>query len=139
MNFFIWRKNNVSFSKYLGFCDFVKSKNLKIYDIILDIAIWLEYTFVYAFWILTIIKMSFAQVLVCGLTCFWINAGDWNHWKSALSISLGQYSKISYSLFLLHAKVRTSKIHWIRPLAFTSYEALSKTKKWSGISLPSSI
>ena len=38
MNFFIWRENNVSFSRYLGFCDFVKPTDLKICDVIIGIA-----------------------------------------------------------------------------------------------------
>ena len=29
-NFFIWRENDVSFSSYQGFCDFVKSTDLII-------------------------------------------------------------------------------------------------------------
>ena len=39
MNFFIWRKN-VSFSRYLVFCVFIKSTNFKICDVIIDIAAW---------------------------------------------------------------------------------------------------
>ena len=38
MNFFIWRKNNVSFSRYPDFCIFVKPANFKICDIIINIA-----------------------------------------------------------------------------------------------------
>ena len=38
INFFIWRENDVSFSRYLGFCDFVKSTDLKICDVIIGIA-----------------------------------------------------------------------------------------------------
>ena len=38
INFFIWRKNHVSFSKYLTFDGFVKSTDFKIWDIIIDIA-----------------------------------------------------------------------------------------------------
>ena len=38
MDFFIWRENDVSFPRYLGFCDFVKSAYLKICDVIIDIA-----------------------------------------------------------------------------------------------------
>ena len=37
MNFFIWRKN-ISFSRYLDFCVFVKSTNFKICDVIIGIA-----------------------------------------------------------------------------------------------------
>ena len=39
MNFLIWRENDVSFSKYLGFCDFEKSIDLKICDVIIGIAL----------------------------------------------------------------------------------------------------
>ena len=39
-NFFIWRKNNLSFSKHLDFCVFVKSTDFKICDVIIDIATW---------------------------------------------------------------------------------------------------
>ena len=38
MYFFIWMKNNVSFSRYLDFCVFVKCMDLKICDIIINIA-----------------------------------------------------------------------------------------------------
>ena len=41
MIFFIWRKNYVSFSRYLDFFVFVKSKDFKICDIIIDIDLWL--------------------------------------------------------------------------------------------------
>ena len=32
--------------------------------------------------------------------------------KSELNISLDQYSKVLYSLFLLYPKLRTIEIHW---------------------------
>ena len=38
MNFFIWRKNNVLFSRYRDFCVFVKPADFKIYDVIISIA-----------------------------------------------------------------------------------------------------
>ena len=38
MNFFIWRENHVSFSRYLGFCDYVKYTDLEICDVIIGIA-----------------------------------------------------------------------------------------------------
>ena len=38
MNFFIWRKNNVSFSIYLDLCVLEKSTNFKICDVIIGIA-----------------------------------------------------------------------------------------------------
>ena len=38
MIFFIWRKNNLLFSKYLDFCVFVKSIDYKICDVITGIA-----------------------------------------------------------------------------------------------------
>ena len=38
MNFFIWNKNNVSFSRYLDFCVSVKSTNFKICDVMISIA-----------------------------------------------------------------------------------------------------
>ena len=37
MIFFIWRENNVSFSRYLYFCVFVKSSDFKICDAIISI------------------------------------------------------------------------------------------------------
>ena len=37
LNFFIWRKNNALFSRYLDFCVFVKSTDLKICDVIMGI------------------------------------------------------------------------------------------------------
>ena len=53
MNFFIWRKNHVSFSRYLDFCIFVKTTDFKICDV---------------FWIVSTIKMKFGQILVCCMT-----------------------------------------------------------------------
>ena len=47
MNFFIWRKNNVSFSRYRDFCVFVKSADLKICDVIISIARYESYTYAY--------------------------------------------------------------------------------------------
>ena len=38
VNFFIWSKNNVSFTRYLNFCVFVKSTHFKICDVIINIA-----------------------------------------------------------------------------------------------------
>ena len=38
MKFFIWRKNNVSFSKFLNFCVFMKYTDFKICDVIISIA-----------------------------------------------------------------------------------------------------
>ena len=38
MNFFIWRKNNISSLRDLDFRVFVESKHLKICDVIIDIA-----------------------------------------------------------------------------------------------------
>ena len=38
MIFFIWRENNVAFLRYLDYCDFVKSTDLKICDVIIGIA-----------------------------------------------------------------------------------------------------
>ena len=38
MNIFIWRKNNVLFSRYLDFCVFEKSIDFKICDVTIDIA-----------------------------------------------------------------------------------------------------
>ena len=54
-----------------------------------------------------------------------------------LSISLDQYSKVLYSLLLLHAQVEDYrnilKLN-CRPFAFTTYEDFLKNKKWSGTS-----
>ena len=68
MNFFIWRKNNVLFSRYIDFCVFVKSTNFKICDVIIDIADNGSYVFAYCFWILRNIKMKFGQILIYRIT-----------------------------------------------------------------------
>ena len=60
MNFFIWRKNNVSFSRYRDFCVFVKPDDFKICDVMI-----ISYAYAYFFWILSPIKMEFGQILVC--------------------------------------------------------------------------
>ena len=59
MNFFIWRKNNVSFSRYWDFCVFVKPTDFRICDIIISIAAECK---------LSPIKMKFGQILVCCMT-----------------------------------------------------------------------
>ena len=38
MNFFIWRKNNVTFLSYVDFCIFVKFTDFQICDVIIGIA-----------------------------------------------------------------------------------------------------
>ena len=38
MNFFIWSKNNIFSTRYLDFCVFMKSTDLKICDVIIGIA-----------------------------------------------------------------------------------------------------
>ena len=68
MNFFIWRKNNISFLRYWDFCVFVKaqiSKSVTPSQALLDNR---SYTYVYFFWILSTIKMKFGQILVCYMT-----------------------------------------------------------------------
>ena len=70
MNFFIWRKSNISFSRYLDFCVFVKSTDFKICDVTINILHNGSYAYAYAyfFWILSAIKMEFGQILVCCMT-----------------------------------------------------------------------
>ena len=68
MNFFIWRKNHVLFSRYRDFCVFVKSADFKIRDLIMNIASSWSYAYVYFFWILSTIKMRLGQILVCYTT-----------------------------------------------------------------------
>ena len=61
MNFFIWRKNIASLSRYLDFGILVKSTNFKICDVIC-------YTYTHFLWIVNTIKMKFFQMLVCCMT-----------------------------------------------------------------------
>ena len=63
--FLIWRKNNVLFSRYLDFCAFVKSRDFKICDIVIDITSSRISTSSYFFWILSTLKNKFGQILVC--------------------------------------------------------------------------
>ena len=63
MNFFIWRKNNVLFSRYRDFCVFVKPADFKICDVIISCKLHLC-----LFWILSPIKIKFGQILVCCMT-----------------------------------------------------------------------
>ena len=60
MNVFIWRKNNVSFSRYQ---DFVLLWNLHISKSVMSYNA--SQTHAYFFWILSPIKMKFGQILVC--------------------------------------------------------------------------
>ena len=67
MNFFIWKKHNVSFSRYLDFYVFVKSKDFKIRDVIISIATkWMLHLSLF-FLILSPTKMKLGQILVCYL------------------------------------------------------------------------
>ena len=63
MNVFIWRKNNVSFSRYQ---DFVLLWNLHISKSVMSYNA--SQTHAYFFWILSPIKMKFGQILVCWMT-----------------------------------------------------------------------
>ena len=63
MNVFIWRKNNVSFSRYQ---DFVLLWNLHISKSVTSYNA--SQTHAYFFWILSPIKMKFGQILVCWMT-----------------------------------------------------------------------
>ena len=68
MNFFIWRKINVSFSRYRDFCVFMKPADFKFVtssQVLLHNA---RYTYAFFFWILNPIKMKFGQILVCCMT-----------------------------------------------------------------------
>ena len=60
MNFFIWKKYDVLFSRYLDFCVFHESTNFKIFDIVID----RSYTFDYFLKILHSIKIKFGQTIV---------------------------------------------------------------------------
>ena len=63
--FSIWRKNNISFLRYLDFCGFVKSTDFKICDVFKGIASKGISTYAYFFWILSTLKKKFGQILVC--------------------------------------------------------------------------
>ena len=63
--FLIWRKNNISFSRNLDFCAFVKSTDLKICDVIIGIPSSGISTYAYFFWILSTLKKKFGQILLC--------------------------------------------------------------------------
>ena len=56
MNFFIWRKNNTLFLRYLDFCVFAKSSGFKICVVIITLPHNGSYTFSYSFWALSTIK-----------------------------------------------------------------------------------
>ena len=55
--FFIWRRNNVSFTRYVDFCVFMKSTNFKTWH-------RHRHCYTYFFWILSTIKKKFGQILV---------------------------------------------------------------------------
>ena len=95
MNFFIWRKNNVSFLRYLDFCVYVKSTNFQICDVIIGIATKWKLRL----WILSTIKMKFGQILLFCRThisnMFWPKTGEWKLVLDPFLIVLKwQYSKI---------------------------------------------
>ena len=68
MNYFIWRKNNVSFSRHRDLCVFVKPADFKIVTSSKVLLHNVSYTCAYSFWILSPIKMKFGQILVCCMT-----------------------------------------------------------------------
>ena len=59
--FFIWRKSDVSFSRYLD-CVFMRSTDFRIFDIIMALLNNGSYTYDYFFWILSTIKLKFGLV-----------------------------------------------------------------------------
>ena len=59
-----WRKNNVSFSRYLNFRVCVESTNFIICDVIVEIASHLDYTYDCLFKSLDSIKMKFGQTVL---------------------------------------------------------------------------
>ena len=65
--FFIWRKNNALFSRYLDFYFSVKSTDFTICDVIIDIMMELIFLLIF-FLILSTTKMKFGQILVCCMT-----------------------------------------------------------------------
>ena len=68
MNFFIWRKNTVSFSRYLDFSVFVKCTDFKICDVIKSIATkWKLHLCLFLLNPKTY-QMKLGKILVCSLT-----------------------------------------------------------------------
>ena len=61
--FLIWKKKKL-FSRYLDFCDFVKSTDFKICDIMIGITSGGISTSAYFVWILSTLKNKFGQILV---------------------------------------------------------------------------
>ena len=101
MDFFNWKQNNDSLSRYLDFCVFMKSTYFKICDVIIGI---MEVTLMLISFsiLLSTIKIKFDQILVCCITNIYntflrlkINAGDWKLVPGPLMTLLKwQYSKI---------------------------------------------
>ena len=79
MGFFIWRKNNVSLSRYRDFCAFANPTDFKICDDIINIAAYASCCYAYCFWILSSIKMKLGHILVSCMTNIsnMILAGCW--------------------------------------------------------------
>ena len=99
-DFFIWRESDVSFSRYLDFCAFMKSTNFKICDVIIDIAPWWKLHLRLFLLNPTYYQNQNSVKYYCAvwqtfLTCFWFNAGDWKLVPGPFMILLKwQYSEI---------------------------------------------
>ena len=96
MNFFIWRKNNISFLRYRDFCVFVKSTDFKIREIIISIArqrkLHLCLFLLNSKWNLVKYLCAIWQT---SITYFLLNAKDWKLVLGSFMILLKwQYSEI---------------------------------------------
>ena len=93
MNIFIWRKNNVSLSRYRDFCVSVKPADFKICDVIISCKLHL------CLFVLNPIKIKFGQILVCCMinisNMFLAKCWSWKLVPGSFMILLKwQYSKI---------------------------------------------
>ena len=79
MIFFIWRKDNALFSRYLYFRVFVKPTDFKICDVIICIATWWKLHFCLFLLNPRYYKKKLVKYLCAVwetlLTCFWLNVG----------------------------------------------------------------
>ena len=120
MNVFIWRKNNVSFSRYQ---DFVLLWNLHISKSVMSYNA--SQTHAYFFWILSPIKMKFGQILVCWMT-------NISNMFLAECWRLGTSTKLFYDFIKMKIQQDMAIFNgWHIPFLIVLYSPFKKMKHWN--------
>ena len=128
MNFFIWRKNNVSFYRYRDFCVFVKPADFKICDVIISIGAQCKLHLRLFLLNRKSYQNEFGQILVCCMTnisniilakCLVLETSSrlfYNYIKITIQQDPAIFNgwHISFLLFFIHLFKKRN--HWNLPI-----------------------